>query len=160
MERSMTLKPGDTAPDFVLNDQTRSPVRLSDFRGQKHVLLVFYPLAFSGVCTGELCSLRDSIDAFRGDDVETLGISVDSSAATAAFAAKEGYDFPLLSDFWPHGAVAQQYGVFDAEKGLAMRGTFLVDKEGVIRFAEVNAIPDARDQQRWRDALTELGATV
>ena len=156
----MTLKPGDTAPDFELNDQTRSPVRLSDFRGQKNVLLVFYPLAFSGVCTGELCSLRDSIDSFRGDEVETLGISVDSSAATAAFAAKEGYDFPLLSDFWPHGAVAEQYGVFDAEKGLAMRGTFLVDKEGVVRFAEVNAIPDARDQQRWRDALAGLGVSV
>jgi peroxiredoxin len=156
----MTLSVGDLAPDFQLNDQTRSPVRLSDFRGKKHVLIVFYPLAFSGVCTGELCSLRDGIDGFRGDDVETFAISVDSSAATAAFAAKEGYDFPLLSDFWPHGAVADQYGVFDAEKGLAMRGTFLVDKEGVVRFTEINAIPDARDQQRWRAALVELGVAA
>jgi peroxiredoxin len=156
----MTLAIGDTAPDFTLNDQTRTPVTLSDFRGRKHVLVVFYPLAFSGVCTGEMCSLRDSIDSFRSDEVETLAISVDSSAATAAWAAKEGYDFPLLSDFWPHGAVAERYGVFDAEKGLAMRGTFLVDKEGVVRFAEVNAIPDARDQQRWRAALTELGVAA
>jgi len=156
----MTLSVGDLAPDFQLNDQTRTPVRLSDFRGKKHVLIVFYPLAFSGVCTGELCSLRDQIDSFRSDDVETLAISIDSSASTAAFAAKEGYTFPLLSDFWPHGAVAQQYGVFDAEKGLAMRGTFLVDKEGVIRFTETNAIPDARDQQRWRTALAELGVAV
>ena len=156
----MALSIGDTAPDFTLNDQTRSPVTLSDLRGKKHVLVIFYPLAFSGVCTGELCTLRDSIDSFRSDEVETLAISVDSSAATAAWAAKEGYEFPLLSDFWPHGAVAEQYGVFDAERGLAMRGTFLVDKEGVIRFAEVNAIPDARDQQRWRDALVELGVTV
>ena len=156
----MALSIGDTAPDFTLNDQTRTPVTLSDLRGKKHVLIVFYPLAFSGVCTGELCTLRDSIDSFRSDDVETLAISVDSSAATAAWAAKEGYEFPLLSDFWPHGAVAEQYGVFDAEKGLAMRGTFLVDKEGVIRFAEVNAIPDARDQQRWRHALAELGVAV
>jgi peroxiredoxin len=156
----MTLKPGDTAPDFELNDQTRSPVRLSDFRGKKHVLVVFYPLAFSGVCSGELCSIRDSIDTFRNDDVETLGISIDSTAATAAWAARDGYDFPLLSDFWPHGAVARQFGVFDEEKGLALRGTFLVDKEGVIRFSEVNAIPEARDQQRWRDALTELGVSV
>ena len=156
----MTLAIGDEAPDFTLNDQTRTPVTLSGFRGQKHVLIVFYPLAFSGVCTGEMCSLRDSIDSFRSDEVETLAISVDSSAATAAWAAKEGYDFPLLSDFWPHGAVADQYGVFDAEKGLAMRGTFLVDKEGVVRFAEVNAIPDARDQQRWRAALAELGVAV
>ncbi len=156
----MAIGIGETAPDFELNDQTRTPVRLADFRGEKHVLIVFYPLAFSGVCTGEMCALRDSIDGFRGDDVETLAISVDSSAATAAWAAKEDYEFPLLSDFWPHGAVAERYGVFDAEKGLAMRGTFLVDKEGVVRFAEVNAIPDARDQQRWRDALTELGVSV
>jgi mycoredoxin-dependent peroxiredoxin len=156
----MPLTIGDEAPDFTLNDQTRTPVTLSDLRGSKHVLLVFYPLAFSGVCTGEMCTLRDSLDSFRSDDVETLAISVDSSAATAAWAAKEGFEFPLLSDFWPHGAVAQQYGVFDDQKGLAMRGTFLVDKEGVIRFAEVNAIPDARDQQRWREALTELGVAV
>jgi len=156
----MAIGIGDTAPDFELNDQTRTPVRLSDFRGKKHVLVVFYPLAFSGVCTGEMCTLRDSIDAFRSDDVETLAVSVDSSAATAAWAAKEGYDFPLLSDFWPHGAVAESYGVFDAAKGIAQRGTFLVDKEGVVRFAEVNAIPDARDQSRWRDALAELGTAV
>jgi mycoredoxin-dependent peroxiredoxin len=156
----MTLAIGDEAPDFTLNDQTRTPVTLSDFRGKKHVLVVFYPLAFSGVCTGEMCSLRDSIESFRSDEIETLAISVDSSAATAAWAAKEGYDFPLLSDFWPHGAVADRYGVFDAEKGLAMRGTFLVDKWGIIRFAEVNAIPDARDQQRWQHALAELGVAV
>jgi len=156
----MTIGIGDTAPDFTLNDQTRTPVRLSDFRGSKHVLIVFYPLAFSGVCTGELCTLRDSIDGFRSDDVETLAISIDSSAVTAAWAAKEDFDFPLLSDFWPHGAVAERYGVFDAERGIARRGTFLVDKEGVVRFTEVNAVPDARDQQRWREALAELGVAV
>jgi len=156
----MAIGIGDTAPDFELNDQTRTPVRLSDFRGAKHVLVVFYPLAFSSVCTGEMCSLRDSIDGFRSDEVETLAISVDSSAATAAWAAKEGYDFPLLSDFWPHGAVAESYGVFDAAAGLARRGTFLVDKAGVVRFAEVNAIPDARDQSRWREALAELTTAV
>jgi peroxiredoxin len=156
----MAISIGDHAPDFTLNDQTRTPVTLSDFRGQKHVLVVFYPLAFSGVCTGELCTLRDSIDGFRSEEVETLAISVDSTAATAAWAAKEGFAFPLLSDFWPHGEVAQQYGVFDADRGLALRGTFLVDKDGVVRFAEVNAIPEARDQQRWRQALAELGVAV
>jgi mycoredoxin-dependent peroxiredoxin len=156
----MNLEPGDIAPDFVLNDQTRNPVRLSDFRGKKHVLIVFYPLAFSRVCSEELCTLRDSIDDFRSDEVETVGISVDSSAVTAAWVARDGFDFPLLSDFWPHGAVAQQYGVFDEEKGLALRGTFLVDMEGVIRYSEVNAIPDARDQQRWRAALADLGVAV
>jgi len=156
----MALSVGDQAPDFTLNDQSRTPVSLADFRAKKHVLIVFYPLAFSGVCTGEMCTLRDSIESFRSDEVETLAISVDSSAATAAWAAKEGFEFPLLSDFWPHGEVADRYGVFDAEKGLAMRGTFLVDKDGVVRFAEVNAIPDARDQQRWRQALAALGVAV
>lgn len=153
----MTLSPGDTAPDFELNDQTRTPVRLSDFRGRKHVLLVFYPLAFSGVCTGELCQLRDSIGHFRSDEVETIGVSVDSTAALRAWADREGFGFPLLSDFWPHGAVASAYGVFDEASGLALRGTFLVDKEGVIRFSERNPIPEARDQQRWREALAALG---
>lgn len=156
----MPLAIGDEAPDFTLNDQTRTPVTLSDFRGKKHVLLVFYPLAFSGVCTGEMCNLRDSLDSFRSDEVETLAISVDSSAATAAWATKEGFEFPLLSDFWPHGAVAQQYGVFDDERGLAVRGTFLVSKDGIISFVEANSIPEARDQQRWRQALAELGVAV
>lgn len=156
----MPLAIGDEAPDFTLNDQTRTPVTLSDFRGKKHVLLVFYPLAFSGVCTGEMCNLRDSLDSFRSDEVETLAISVDSSAATAAWATKEGFEFPLLSDFWPHGAVAQQYGVFDDERGLAVRGTFLVSKGGIISFVEANSIPEARDQQRWRQALAELGVAV
>jgi mycoredoxin-dependent peroxiredoxin len=160
MERSMTLKPGDTAPDFELVDQTRTPVRLSDFRGKKHVLLVFYPLAFSGVCTGELCQLRDSLDSFRSDEVETIGISVDSNVALKAWAQQEGFEFPLLSDFWPHGGVAQQYGVFDEASGLAMRGTFLVAKDGTIAFSERNAIPEARDQQRWRQALADLGVAV
>jgi len=156
----MTLNPGDIAPDFELKDQTRTPVRLSDFRGSKHVLLVFYPLAFSRVCTGEMCALRDSIDGFRSDEVETIGISVDSPASLAAWSEKEGLEFPLLSDFWPHGGVASAYGVFDDASGLALRGTFLIDREGVIRFSEMNPIPEARDQQRWRAALAELGVGV
>jgi peroxiredoxin (alkyl hydroperoxide reductase subunit C) len=156
----MTLKPGDIAPDFELKDQTRTLVRLSEFRGSKNVLLVFYPLAFSRVCTGEMCALRDSIDGFRSDEVETIGISVDSPASLAAWAEKEGFEFPLLSDFWPHGGVASAYGVFDDASGLALRGTFLIDREGVIRFSEMNPIPEARDQQRWREALAELGVGV
>ncbi len=153
----MALETGTIAPDFELKDQGKNPVRLSDFRGKKHVLLVFYPLAFSGVCTGELCELRDSIDSFRSDDVETLAISVDSTAVLKNWAEQQGFQFPLLSDFWPHGEVARAYGVLNEASGVAFRGTFLVDKEGVIRFSEQNPIPDARDQQRWRAALAELG---
>jgi mycoredoxin-dependent peroxiredoxin len=156
----MPLAIGTDAPDFELSDQNKKIVRLSDFRGHKHVLLVFFPRAFTGVCTGEMCSLRDSLDSFRSDEVETLAISVDSPAALGAWGEKEGLDFPLLSDFWPHGAVADKYGVFDSGKGLAMRGTFLVTKDGVISFSEMNGAPDARDQQRWRHALAELGVAV
>jgi len=151
---------GTEAPDFELSDPNKNMVRLSDYRGKKHVLLVFFPRAFTGVCTGEMCSLRDSLDSFRSDEVETLAISVDSPAALGAWAAKEGLEFPLLSDFWPHGGVADKYGVFDASKGLALRGTFLVSKDGIITFNEMNGAPDARDQQRWRQALADLGVAV
>lgn len=152
----MSVKVGDIAPDFELTDQTRSPIRLSDYRGKKNVLLVFYPLSFTGVCTGEMCAIRDDLPAFQNDDVETLAVSVDSAAVHAAFAQQEGLDFPLLADFWPHGAVAKTYGVFDEDKGLAVRGTFVIDKEGVVRYTDANAIPDARDQNAWKDALAAL----
>ena len=117
----MALENDTQAPDFDLANQFGERVRLSDFRGVKAVALVFFPLAFSGVCTGELCALRDNLDLFTDHDVELLGVSVDSKATLRAFAEQEGYDFPLLADFWPHGAVAKEYGVFLDEKGFANR---------------------------------------
>ncbi|MEX2533791.1 MAG: peroxiredoxin [Nitriliruptoraceae bacterium] len=152
----MSVNLGDIAPDFELTDQTRSPIRLSDYRGKKNVMLVFYPLSFTGVCTGEMCAIRDDLPAFRNDDVETLAVSVDSSAVHAAFATQEGLDFPLLADFWPHGAVARLYGVFNDERGLAVHGTFAIDKDGVVRYTDINAIPDARDPNAGKDALAAL----
>ncbi len=147
---------GDTAPDFELPDADRNPVRLSSFRGQKNVVVVFYPLAFTGVCQGELCAIRDSIEDFSGDDVVTLAISCDSTAVHAKWAEEQGYTFPLLADFWPHGEVARQYGVFQEDFGLALRGTFIVDKEGKVAYKTVNAIPDARDQDEYRKVLATL----
>ncbi|MCW2776652.1 MAG: alkyl hydroperoxide reductase/Thiol specific antioxidant/Mal allergen [Frankiales bacterium] len=147
---------GDTAPDFELPDADRAPVRLSDFRGSKNVVLVFYPLAFTGVCQGELCAIRDSIADFSGDDVQTLAISCDSTAVHKKWAEEQGYTFPLLADFWPHGEVARQYGVFQEEIGLALRGTFIVDKEGKVVYKTVNAIPDARDPDEYRRVLAGL----
>ena len=147
---------GDVAPDFELHDQDRNPVRLSDFRGQKNVVLVFYPLAFTGVCQGELCAIRDEIADFSNDDVQTLAISVDSGPVHAKWAAEQGYTFPLLADFWPHGEVARQYGVFNEDIGLALRGTFIVDKDGVVRYKVVNQIPDARDQDEYKKVLASL----
>jgi peroxiredoxin len=147
---------GDVAPDFELLDQTRTPVRLSSFRGDKFVVVVFYPLSFTGVCTGELCAIRDSIGDFSNDDTVTLAISCDSSAVQAEFAKQQGYGFPVLADFWPHGAVADAYGVFNADIGLALRGTFIVDKAGTVVYKVVNQIPDARDEDEYRKILATL----
>ncbi|WP_410676462.1 peroxiredoxin [Amycolatopsis sp. cmx-4-68] len=152
----MTVEVGSEAPDFTLNDYNKQPVQLSSFRGDKPVLVVFYPFAFSGICTGELCQLRDEFADYDNKGVQILGISVDTPFSLKAWAEKEGYQFPLLSDFWPHGEVARAYGVFNEQAGLAVRGTFLIDTSGVVRFAEVNAPGEARDQQGWKKAVAEL----
>ncbi|MFA1544006.1 peroxiredoxin [Actinomadura monticuli] len=159
----MTVDVGAEAPDFELTDQHGTPVRLSGFRGENNVLLVFYPLAFSGVCTGELTLLRDEFrsaggggDAGGDGGVQVLAVSVDSMFALRAWSDREGFWFPLLSDFWPHGGTARRYGVFDEAKGLALRGTFVIDTEGVVRWKVVNAIPDARDIDEYRKALAGL----
>lgn len=152
----MAIEVGATAPDFTLNDYNRQPVSLSDYRGKKNVLLVFYPFAFSGICTGELCQVRDSIDTFANDKVEIIGISVDTTFSLKVWSAQEGYTFPLLSDFWPHGEVAKAYGVFNESAGMANRGTFLIDTAGTVRFAEVNEPGEARDQEAWKKAIAEL----
>ncbi|SFE55642.1 peroxiredoxin (alkyl hydroperoxide reductase subunit C) [Actinopolyspora alba] len=154
----MTLEVGATAPDFTLPDYNKEKVSLSDFRGDKNVLLVFYPFAFSGVCQGELCQVRDDLGDFQNDRVQVLGVSVDSSFALKTWAEQEGYTFPLLSDFWPHGEVAKAYGVFNEQAGMANRGTFLIDTEGKVRFAEMNQPGEPRDQDAWRKALAEVSA--
>jgi mycoredoxin-dependent peroxiredoxin len=147
---------GAQAPDFTLNDYNKQPVTLSSFRGERNVLLVFYPFAFSGICTGELCQVRDELAAYEDENVQVIGVSVDTPFSLKAWAAQEGYQFPLLSDFWPHGQVAQAYGVFNEDAGLATRGTFLIDTEGVIRYAEVNAPGEPRDQEAWKKAVAAL----
>jgi len=147
---------GDEAPDFTLRDQNNEEVTLSSFRGEKAVLIIFYPLAFTGICTGELCSVRDDLHTFQNDAVQVVSVSVDSVYSHKIFSEREGYQFPLLADFWPHGAVAQLYGVFNEDAGFANRGTFLVDKTGVVRFAELNGPGEGRDAQTWRDAIAAL----
>ena len=152
----MALEVGTQAPDFTLRDANREEVTLSSFRGAKNVLLVFYPFAFSGVCTGELCQVRDELAEYQNDQVQVIGVSVDTPFSLKAWAEKEGYTFPLLSDFWPHGATAQAYGVFNDKAGMALRGTFLIDTQGVIRFAEANQPGEPRDQDQWKRALKAL----
>lgn len=154
----MPIEVGAEAPDFVLKDQNNQEVRLSDFRGRRTVLLVFYPLAFTGTCQGELSEVRDNLGEYVNDDAQVLTISVDSVYSHKVWADREGYQFPMLADFWPHGAVAQAYGVFHDVAGFANRGTFVIDKSGVVRFAEMNGPGEARDQQGWRKALAEATA--
>ena len=151
----MSISVGDVAPEFSLPDQDRQVVSLAALRGTP-VLLVFYPFAFSGICTGELCQLRDELATYTDAGVRVLAISTDPVFSLKAWKAQEGFDFTLLSDFWPHGAVAQAYGVFNEKAGMAVRGTFLVDAEGVVRFTEVNQPGDARAQTGWKDAVAAL----
>jgi peroxiredoxin (alkyl hydroperoxide reductase subunit C) len=154
----MPLKIGDQAPDFTLMDQNNQEWTLSKFRGDRNVLVVFYPAAFSPICTGELCQLHGDLAEFQNFNVQVLAVSVDSRYALKAWSEQEGYDFPLLSDFWPHGKVAQDYGVFNDKAGIANRGTFLADTDGVIWFAEMNQPDEARNQTGWKQALATLPA--
>ena len=152
----MAIEVGTKAPDFTLKSQHGEAVSLSDFRGRKNVVLLFYPFAFTGVCTGELCALRDELPAFVNDDVQLLAVSNDSPFALRVFSEQEGLEYPLLSDFWPHGEASRAFGVFDEEKGCAVRGTFIIDTEGVVRWNVINNIPDARDLNDYVKALQAL----
>lgn len=152
----MTLTIGTPALDFTLMDQHGSPVTLSSFKGEKNVVILFYPFAFSGICTGELCALRDDLAAFQNDDVQLLAISCDPMYAQRAFAEQEGYKFPVLADFWPHGAAAKAFGVFNEERGCAVRGTFIVDKNGNLAWQIVNGLGDARNLVEYKSALASL----
>lgn len=147
---------GDRAPGFALKDQNNQVVSLADFRGRRTVLLVFYPYAFTRVCGGELRAVQEDLAAFQNDAVQILTVSVDTPYAHRVWAEQEGFGFPLLADFWPHGAVAEAYGCFDDVKGCATRGTFVIDTEGVVRWQEVVAVPEARDVAAWRRVLGEL----
>ena len=147
---------GQPAPDFALKNQHNQVVTLAEFRGRRNVLLVFYPYAFTRVCEGELCAIRDDLGSFQNDDVQVLTVSVDTPYANRVWSEREGFAFPMLSDFWPHGAVAQAYGCFNEERGCSTRGTYVIDREGVVRWKVVNAIPDARDPDEYRKALAGL----
>jgi mycoredoxin-dependent peroxiredoxin len=152
----MALENDTQAPDFELVNQFGEALRLSDYRGKRAVALVFFPLAFSGTCTGELCELRDNIALFGNHDVELIAISVDSKYSLRVWAEQEKYDFTLLADFWPHGGVAKEYGVFLEDKGFANRATFLIDDRGIIQASFITAPGEARSLEAYRAALEEL----
>lgn len=146
---------GDTAPDFELVNQFGETVRPSELRGEP-VTLVFFPLAFSGRCQGELCELRDNLAMFQDAGSRLVGVSVDSKWALRAWAEEQGYDFTLLADFWPHGEVARAYGVFLDEPGFATRATFVIDADGVVRAAFATSPGEPRPLSAYREALAAL----
>lgn len=157
----MTVPVGAAAPDFELVDQHGTPVRLSSFRGAReaggrNVVLVFYPWSFSSVCTGELSVLQDDVGSFVNDRSTLLAVSVDSKFTQRAFADRRGLSFPVLTDFWPHGEVARRYGVFDHDAGAALRGTFVIDRDGVVRWSLLRGIGEARDPGAYKKALENL----
>lgn len=147
---------GSVAPDFTLRDHHGQDVTLSAAVQDGPVLVVFYPFAFSGLCTSELCALRDDLSSFTDAGVQVLAVSCDPMWSLRAFAAAQGYEFSLLSDFWPHGEVARRYGVFDDGSGRATRGTFLVDADGVLRWSVLNGPGEARDIADYRAAVAAL----
>jgi peroxiredoxin len=152
----LSLLIGDTTPDFSLPNQFGETVSLSQFKGKKNVVIVFYPLSFSGICTGELCEIRDNFSNFERADVELLAISVDSKYVQKQYAEKEGYKFSVLADFWPHGAVAKEYGVFLEESGIANRATFVINKDGELVAKFVTAPGQARSLDEYEKALASL----
>jgi peroxiredoxin len=151
------LQLGGLAPDFTLRDQFGQDVTLSSYRGTKAVVIVFYPYAFSGVCTGEMAGIRERLDEFMTFDTEVLAISCDPVYSLRAFADAEGLNFPLLSDFWPHGEVAKAFEVFDDVKGRPHRSSYVIDREGKLAWAVHNANPEGRDLD---EHLAQLRAAV
>jgi peroxiredoxin len=152
----MSVAVGQEAPDFELKNHHGEDVRLSSYRGEKNAVLVFFPKAFTPTCTGELCAIRDENTVFENDDTVVLGVSCDTTATLRVFAEQEKYEFDLLSDFWPHGAVSQLYGAFFEPGGFPMRATFIIDKAGVVRWSVVNGPGDARRTEDYREALAAL----
>ncbi|HSU70338.1 MAG TPA: peroxiredoxin [Micrococcaceae bacterium] len=156
-EPASTPAVGEAAPDFVLPNQYGEPVALSALRGGT-VVVVFYPFAFSGICTGELCQLRDNLAEFATAQARVLAVSVDSKYALRAYAQAEGLEFDLLADFWPHGEVARRYGVFNTQRGMAERGTFIIDAAGVLRASFSTPVGQPRPLERYREALAQLAS--
>ena len=154
----MALAPGQQVPDFELRDQHGQSLALSSFRGLKPVVVVFYPFAFSRVCTGELSELRDQEERALGADAQLVAISCDPMYSLRAFAEHQRLDFPLLSDFWPHGQVSRSFGVFDEERGCSRRSTFIVDVSGTLRWSIHNATSQARRVDDYRTVLAGLPA--
>lgn len=135
---------GTTAPGFTAKNQHGEDITLADLRGSP-VLVMFYPFAFTGICTRELAAVREHWDAFQAARARVLAVSCDTMFSLRVFADRENLAFDLISDHWPHGQIAQTYGIFDQKVGCALRGSFLLDAAGVVTWSVVNELGDARD---------------
>ena len=153
----MSVEIGQEAPDFELPSTDGDKVRLSSFRGDKAVAIVFIPFAFTGRCQGELCELRDDLSRYEGAGVQVLAVSCDTGPTQKKWAEEQGYGFPLLSDFWPHGEVARAYGVFNEALGCAERATFIVGTDGtIVDSFRTESLGVAREASRYEEALAKL----
>lgn len=148
---------GQEAPDFTLKSTLGEPVTLSQLRGEKPVVLVFHPFTFTGVCEGELCAIRDDHTPFDAAGAQVLAISCDPAPSQKTWAEQQGWTFPVLSDFWPHGAVAKAYGAFNEALGCANRVTVVIDSSGKIvdRF-DTPDLKTARTSDRYAEAMSKL----
>jgi mycoredoxin-dependent peroxiredoxin len=151
----MAISVGQPAPDFSLRANDDKEYKLSDLKG-KNVVLAFYPLDFSPVCTNEHMCFRDDLTQFQGLNAQVLGISVDSTWAHKAFAKQLDLQFPLLADFHPKGAVAEKYGLYLQERGIAARAVVVIDKEGIVRFVKQYDIPTVPDTKEVVAAVQGL----
>jgi peroxiredoxin len=154
-EMSMPIEVGQPAPDFTLRGNDDKDHKLSDMKG-KNVVLAFYPLDFSPVCTNEHVCFRDDLTQFQSLNAEVLGISVDSTWAHKAFAKQLELQFPLLADFHPKGAVADKFGLYLSERGIAARAVVVLDKEGIVRFVKQYDIPTVPDTKEVVAAVQAL----
>jgi peroxiredoxin len=142
----VAIETGSEAPEFDLEVDSETRVRLSDFRGRRNVLLVFHPFAFTPVCEEEARDLQENLPAFESAETDVVLVSCDSAPARQAWKKALGLTYMLAADFWPHGEAARAYGVFDEARGAAIRGTFLIDKEGIVVWRLVNQTDERRDE--------------
>ena len=149
------IEVGTRAPDLELRDQNNQVVSLAGLR-ERNVMIVFFPLAFTGTCEGELGYLRDNLPRFDNDDVTVVAVSVGPPPTHKVWSSAQGFLFPILSDFWPHGEVAREYGVFDEQRGYPNRGTFVVGRDGTVRFSAMVGPGEKRGEDTWLAALASV----
>jgi peroxiredoxin len=153
----MALTEGNMAPDFEMTNHRRSTVRLSDFRGKKNVVLAFHPMAFTPICANMMTGYQKDLGRFDAADAVVFGVSTDPQPSKAGWAtALGGISFDMLSDFHPHGAVSQQYGVYNEDAGISERALFVIDKSGRIAWAKVYGMDDQPDNAEVFRALDSL----